>query len=62
MYQCSECGKGFGPSGILKTHKLAVHSQEKNFQCSECGKAFGLTGDLNNHMHACLHTSEGIGM
>lgn len=45
---CSECGKGFTTSAILKDH-LSTHSGQKRFACDMCDKSYNRLSYLSAH-------------
>lgn len=46
---CSECGKCFSSSALLKQHS-SVHSKELPYICEPCGKSFRRLPDLKKHL------------
>nr|XP_033465326.1 zinc finger and SCAN domain-containing protein 12-like isoform X3 [Epinephelus lanceolatus] len=48
-FSCSECGKRFGHSGVVREH-VKCHTGEKPFSCLICGESFRLSGNLHTHM------------
>nr|XP_008119845.2 PREDICTED: zinc finger and SCAN domain-containing protein 31 [Anolis carolinensis] len=55
LFKCLECGKCFGRSTHLTSHKI-IHTGEKPYQCLECGKCFGRSAHLTSHK--ITHTGE----
>ena len=50
LYKCDVCGKGFGDSSSLVSHKRS-HTGKKPFSCHICCKAFSWSGHLTMHLH-----------
>lgn len=47
--KCKKCGEVFETSRKLRSHELAVHSDEKDRKCETCGKVFALPASLRRH-------------
>ncbi|XP_023220355.1 zinc finger protein 729-like [Centruroides sculpturatus] len=48
---CDVCRKQFTRIYTLKTHKLAIHSNEKKFKCEECDYSTGVKSDFRRHQN-----------
>lgn len=51
-YKCSQCEKGFNTASILRTHKICMHTDPKDWKyvCSYCTKKFPINSSLVTHM------------
>lgn len=56
---CEHCGKRFNDNGTLKTHKLLLHTKERNFKCMICGQTFPLKPTLDKHIRRHLKRERG---
>ncbi|XP_075153684.1 uncharacterized protein LOC142227169 isoform X2 [Haematobia irritans] len=53
-FVCTQCGKSFTTSYILKNHTL-THTNERNFKCEVCSKAFTRRTHLVVHFRSIMH-------
>lgn len=51
-YQCVTCGKSFNTTSILRTHKICMHTDPKEWKyvCTYCPKRFPMNSGLATHM------------
>ena len=55
-HACNICFKTYLTAHHLKVHRLAVHSENKNFVCRFCGKKFSYS--TSHKMHEMTHTKD----
>ena len=48
-YKCEFCRKGYPLLATLKTHKRAVHENQRPFKCDSCEKSFSFKQTLKIH-------------
>lgn len=51
-YTCTACGKSFNTTSILRTHKICMHTDPKEWKylCTYCPKRFPMNSGLVTHM------------
>lgn len=55
-FKCEICMKGFPRVGLLMTHSIAKHNDDKPFSCKMCGFKVNRMASLRSHM--ITHTKE----
>ena len=53
--ECRECGETFDTQNLLKSHRVAVHT-ERRLECGVCGKRFLWPAHLRDHARS--HSKE----
>ncbi|KAG5891795.1 hypothetical protein JTB14_006187 [Gonioctena quinquepunctata] len=51
-YKCNLCEKSFNTASILRTHKICMHTEPKDWKyvCSYCSKRFPINSSLATHL------------
>ncbi|KAJ8928905.1 hypothetical protein NQ314_018476 [Rhamnusium bicolor] len=51
-YKCTQCDKSFNTASILRTHRICMHTDPKDWKyiCSFCDKRFPINSSLATHM------------
>lgn len=59
-YKCNLCDKSFNTASILRTHKICMHLEPKDWKyiCRHCDKRFPINSSLVNHMKRHLGVRE----